>query len=296
MVLTTLDGLDRNVTMYLKQVHADPLIQMKKYADTYTGVGAGLDKNGLPVTGLTEDYTTVGSSGKTRIVKGTRKVLEQELDLAEGTLKNTNADYWAKYFVRVGSDPIAMDLRVGHDLLKYLFSLAQSIVADGVSKIGSDSRIEYVLYSQEQEAANRVKGRRNLKTAYNLAETLDLETKINILAVYGEVADATSPNAIIDKIDEKIEEDAKKFLQIAEDGNLVAKSLLSKALDKAIFTKKDGAVYHEDVVVGYTPDDAAAAIAKDKTLRAIIKAKLSGDMDLIREALAGKPEEVVKSK
>lgn len=284
-LVKSLDGINRNVIVKLKQIHADPLIQMKKYADTYTGVGPSLDSNGFPVTGLTEDYEETVSGGKTKTIVGTRRLMEQELDLPEGTLKQTS-NYWTKFFVRVGADPIDMDLRSPHDMLKWLFCKAQTIVADGLSAIGKDSRVEYVLYSEEQEAATRVAGRRNLKAAYNLAEKLDLETKINILAVYGEIADATSPNAIIDKIDEKIENDPEMFLKIAEDGNLVAKSLLTKALDKAIFTKKDGAIYHEDVVVGHTEDLAVEAILKDKTLNAIIKAKLTGDMDLIKQALS----------
>jgi hypothetical protein len=51
---------------------------------------------------------------------------------------------------------------------------------------------------------------------------------------------------------------------------------------------EDGAIYHGEVVVGHTKDLAASAIAEDKTLEAIIKAKLSGDMDLIKKALTTK--------
>lgn len=278
----TLQGLNRNVVVQLKQIHFDPLIQLKKYDGTHTGIGPGLDKNGFPETGLTEDYKSASSGNP---VKGTRKAMEEMLDLAEGTLKQTS-DYWHKFFVRVGSDPIELDLSSPHDLLKFLFCKAQTNVADGLSEISDNSKHEFVLYSEEQEAATRVQGRQSLKKAYALSENLDQETKINILAVYGEIADATSPNAITDKIDEYIEEDPDKFLQIAEDENLVMKSLVTKCLDKGVLIMKEGAIYHGEVMVGHDKESAAGALSKDKKLTTIMKAKLSGDMDLIKEALS----------
>lgn len=279
--IKTLKGLNRNVKMYLKQIYPDPLIGLKKYADTTTSIGPGLDKNGFPVTGLTEDFV---ENGKT--IEGTRKAMEKLLDLAPGTLKHTNVDYWAKFFVRVSSDRVELDLSDSMDLLKYLFVSAQSIVALGQKQITTNSRFEYVLYSEEQEAQIRVENRKVLKTAYRLSDDLDLETKINILSVYGEIADATQPNSIIDAIDEKIEENPEKFLAIAQDQNLVFKSVVTKALDRGVFSLKDGAVYHKDVLVGYTQDEAANAISKDKRLEAVIRAEISGDMELIQEVMS----------
>lgn len=289
-IIKTLKGFNRNITVNLKMIYSDPLIKLKKYADTHTGIGPGLDKNGQPVTGLTEDYEIQETGKKMKTtVPGTRRVMERELGLPEGRLKQ-DSDFWPTYFVRVGSDPIEMELTSPHDMLKYLFLMAQSIVADGLKAIQTDSQVEFVIYSEEQEAVQRIEARTALKIAYALAENLDMETKINILAVYGEIADASSPNAIIDKIDEKLEEDPSKFLKIAKDGNLVSKSLITKCLDKGILTNKDGAIYHNEIVVGYSDNDAALAVEKDKVLQTILKAKLSGDMELIQSALDKKEE------
>ena len=286
--ILSLDGLNRNVKVNFKQVHADPLIKMKKYVDAYTGIGPGLDKNGFPVTGLTEDFLEPKVGNKIpKKVQGTRRAMEIELDMPENSLKQTSS-FWHNYFVRIGKESLELDLTNGHDLLKYLVIKAQSIVADGLTHVLDHSAIEYVLYSEDQEAEQRIKGRRSLKDAYNLAEKLDLETKMNILATYGEITDATNANSIIDKIDEKIEENPALFLKRANDDFLVVKSLITNALDKGILLMEDGAIYHGEVVVGHTKDLAASAIAEDKTLEAIIKAKLSGDMDLIKKALTTK--------
>lgn len=279
--ITTLEGFDRDVTVHLKQIHADPLIKMKKYDGCTTGVGASLDRNGYPVTGLTEDYKDASGG----VVKGTRIAMEKLLDLPEGTLKQTSP-YWNSYFVRVSSDAIPLDLRNNHELLQYLYCIGQSNVANGVKDMGKDSGVEFLIYSEEQEAAQRVAGRQSLKKAYILSDKLDLDSKCQILAVYGDIVDSTNANTINDKVEERLEQDPGKFLKIAGDSLLVIRSLLSNALDKGILTKEDGAFYHGDIVVGHTEDMAVEAIAKDKTLQTILQAKLSGDMELISKALS----------
>lgn len=289
--ILTLEGFDRDVKVYLKQVHSDPLIKMKKYDGCSTGIGASIDKNGLPVTGLTEDSVGPKTSGAIpKKIHGTRKAMEKELDLPEGSLKNTSP-FYSKYFIKVESDPVEMDLRNPHDLQKYLFALAQSNVANGLDEISERSGIEFVLYSEEQVARDKVTSRRALKDAYVLSDKLDIETKIQILAVYGEIADATSPNSIINAIEERIEENPKEFLKIAGDPALVIRSLLNRALDKGIFITEEGAIYHGEIVVGHTTDLAVAALIKDKTLQTIVRAKLSGDMDIISAALSKAKEE-----
>jgi hypothetical protein len=87
-MITTLEGLNLNRTINLKQIYSDPLIKLKKYVDAYTSIGPSLDKNGFPTTGLTEDTKEVVTGNKIpKTIKGTRKEMEGLLDLPEGTLK-----------------------------------------------------------------------------------------------------------------------------------------------------------------------------------------------------------------
>lgn len=286
-VISTLEGFNRNIRFYLKQISADPLIGLKKYDDAYTLLGPGINKHGLPVTGLTEDFTPERVKGKVQPKQhGTRRAMERLLDMEEGSLKNTSK-FWHSFNVKIGSAIETLDLSDDRDLLHYLFLIAQSNVAIGLKNVYEDSRAEFVVYSEEQEAEIRIKGRRALKTAYNLAEELDLETKVNILAVYGIQAGSASANTVIDKIDEKIEENPELFLERAKDGFLVTRSLISKALDAGVLTMDNGAIYHGEVVVGYDRTTAAEALAKNITLQKILKSKISGDMEIIAEALRG---------
>jgi len=280
---TTIKEIDRSVTYKLKLIYADPLIKLKKYDGASDGIGAGLDKNGLPATGLCEPFQD--AQGNKHM--GTRMEMERLLSMAEGSLKQRSV-FWLRYFVDVHADDITLDLSDPHDLLKFLFVSAQSIVAKGKKDAETNAKAEYILYSEEDEAKSRIKKRSAKKEAYRLSEELDPETMVNILAVYGEIADATAVNTVIDMIDQKIEENAAKFLSIAKDGTLVTQALIRKALDKGVLTVQNGgAIHHGDVVVGFDQKSAAESLQKNSKLVTIIKAKLSGDMDAIKEALKG---------
>lgn len=285
MIITDLEKLNRTKTVHFKVIHSDALIRLKKYDEAYTSIGPSIDKHGLPVTGLTEDYTPPRVAGQIqKTIPGTRRLVEKELDLEEGTLKQKSS-FWDSYNVRVSSTPISLELLNPSDLLQYLFLLAQSNVADGYGEIDKHSQMEFVLFSEEDEAATKVEGRKALKTAYALSEKLDAETKIHILAVHGILVDASSINTIENKIDEIIERNPTEFLSLCEDDILVYKSLVTMCLDKGILTMQEGSIFHQEVPVGYSKDNAAEIISRDTTLQAILKAKLSGDMDIIRKAL-----------
>ena len=288
-VFKSLSDIDRSVIVQIKQIHSDPLIKMKKYDGAYTGIAPGLDKNGRPATGLTEDRKEripagEKGAGQIRNIYGTRAEMEKLLDMPEGKLK-TSSDFWDRYNIRVDGDPLDLDLSDPHDLLKYVVASAQSIVANGFDEIKTNNKAEFVIYSEEQEAATRVDARATLKRAYRVSESLDLETKLNILAVFGIKADATQPSIVDDRIDDKVEENPAKFLELVDDSNLIERSLIMKALDKGILLIKDGKILHGEMVLGYDKESATKVLAKDPTLQAIIKAKISGDMELIKDAL-----------
>lgn len=287
-MIQTLEGFNRNKTVTIKQIYSDNLINLKKYSGTATLLGPGIGPNGLPVTGLTENF--VDAKGKE--VEGTRRTLEKELDMEEGSLKAGKA-FWVTHNLRIGADPVPLNLWEPLDMLNYLMACAQSIVAIGIKERDNKSGVEFVISSDEEEAVERVVGRRSLKEAYQLTEKLDKETKINILAVKGIIADATTPGVIDDKIDNLAETDPDGFIRLVQDGNLVYRALISKALDKAILTMDKGQVMHGEIVMGFDKESAADALVKDPKLAAIIKAKLSGDMDILRDVLKEK-KEVIK--
>ena len=106
--------------------------------------------------------------------------------------------------------------------------------------------------------------------------------------MYGFNVDATEVNTIENKIMEQLERDPAAFLTLAEDSNLVFKSLVSRCLDQGILEIKDGGVKHGEMMLGHDRMSAAETVMKDEKLTAILKAKLSGDMKILQEALKAK--------
>lgn len=286
-MIKTLKDFKRDRRVTLKIISADSLIGLKKYDGAHTSISASLDGNGRPVTGLTEDWVEEGPKGGKIPHKGTRLEMERLLDLAEGTLKPSSA-YWITYRIPVGADPITLDLADDFDLLKYLFAYAQSNVANSIKEIESNSQAEFVMFSEEQEAIVKVAARSALKRAYVLSDQLDQATKIQLCNVYGYNVSSAEPNTIENKIMEVLEKDPEKFLSYAEDEDLLAHSIVSNCLDVGILEMREGGIYHGDISLGYDKLSAGKALAKDSALMTILKAKLSGDMDLIKEALAPK--------
>jgi len=64
----------------------------------------------------------------------------------------------------------------------------------------------------------------------------------------------------------------------------------------AVLTMEDGAIYHGEVILGYDRTSAAENLAKNETLQKIIKAKMSGDMDVLKAAFkAEEKSKVIKT-
>lgn len=287
MALKTLKGFNRNRKVTFNKIHADPLIRMKQYSNTHVNIYAASSKNGKPATGLTEDITGLRDE-KSKVlpnILGTRKVLEYELGLQDGELL-PQSKFWETYLVKYSGAPETLNLADPDDLLKYLFLLAQPHVSPTLAEVKNDSIYEFVISSDEQEASVKVAKKNHLKKAYVVSDSLDMETRIQLLTAYGHSVDSTQPNTIITALDEEIEADPKGFLELVEDDFLVYRALVRKCLTAGILTKADGGIKHSDFLVGIDYKTTAEAIAGNEKLEAVLKAKLSGSMDLIRETLA----------
>lgn len=288
-VTVDIHSINRNREVKIKLIKADPLTKIKKYEDSYDKLKPGLNSSGLPDTGLTDTGWKTNKRGNQEEVEGSRQILEKELGLNPGAL-GPRSEFWDSFSIDIGAEDLVLNLNDPTHLLNYIVAMRQSIVAKGLKEIGQNSKAEYVLYSSEEEAATRVSARRLLKKAYMLADKLDIATKVDILNVYGIIVSASDINTIEDKIDEKIEEDPSTFLAIVDDDFLKFKALVTKCLDKGILHIENGSVYHKDMLIGFDNKAAASSIAKNNKLEAILKAKLTGDMDLITAALKDEAE------
>ena len=87
-MIQTLKNFTLGQVIMFKQIHVDPLIKLKKYSGAYTNVGPGIDKNGFPVTGLTEDV--VDKSGKVTKIEEKPKNPKSNQRTGQGKRNNYN--------------------------------------------------------------------------------------------------------------------------------------------------------------------------------------------------------------
>jgi len=280
-IITDLKQVDRSMTYIVKQLRVDPLIKLKKYTGATTQIGPSMNGRGNPVTGLVEPHTTLDGVK----VEGTRPQMEEILGMSPGTLKE-NSPFWGTYLVRIGAEDKRLDLSEKEDLLAYLFLRAQTRVALTLKNAGTKAAHEFVMYSPEEEDKLKAARGNFRRKAYALADELDLETKAEILSIYGQIVHTSKVNTIEAKINEQIDSDAKKFLAITDDPTLRHKALIRKALHAGVLHLEDGAVKHGEVEVGMTIPLAAIAVSKNKPLETVLRAKLTGDMEVIKKALA----------
>ena len=263
-----------NQVYYLRKIHPNTWSGVRLYQFSNEDIGPGIDEQGLPVTGLTEDETITNAKGQKEIIKGSRTEMEKELGYEQGTLKKGTimkpSDFWLNFAIRIGDGDEKFDMSIPENKLKVAFLRAQPQVADGVKDIRAKS--EYVLFTREEEAANSNKEKKIKRKAFSLFEQLTLEDMANILELVGIKASNLTKDVVEDKLSDYMEEYPQKFVAIIEDPTRKNKTFIRKCLDKGVLTLDGGTILFNEVVLGYDIDSAASRLFdKDngKTLEAI---------------------------
>ena len=243
----------------LRKIHPDTWSGIRLYTNATEDIGPGIDDQGLPITGLTENSTVPNSKGNTEIVKGTRELIEAAMGLEPGTLKKGTSikpsEFWLKYSIRIGQGDEKFDTSIPEEWLKVEFLKAQPQVAFGVKNIKAKS--EYVLYTQEEEAKNANESKKVKREAYKLFESLTLQDKVELLEMNGIRAANLSADVVEDKLSDILEEFPAKFSAMVKDPARKDKAFIRKCLEKNILTMDGGAVMFNEVILGYDIESAA---------------------------------------
>ena len=263
-----------NTIYTLRKIHPDTWSGIRLFVNSTEDIGPGIDDQGLPITGLTENYSQENSKGNKEIVKGTRELLEEAMGLEPGTLKKGSVqkpgEFWLKYSVKIGQGDERFDMSIPDDRLKIEFLKAQPQVAFGVKNIKAKS--EYVLFTKEEEAKKSNEAKKGKREAYKLFDELTLQDKKEILETTGIKAAGLSSDLIDDKLSDFVEEYPAKFIALAKDPSRKDKTFVRECLDKGILSLEGGAVMYNELVLGYDVESAASKLFSDeeaKTRKAI---------------------------
>lgn len=259
-----------NQLYVLRKINPDKWAGIRQYQFTQEGIGPGVDQQGLPETGLTEDKYTVDKQGRKIQVKGTRKIMEEKLGMTDGNLRKGSISgatmapnqYWINFFVPVGDSDLILDSAIPEHELQLRMLVAQPQVAFGVNAIKAKS--EFVIFTREEEAKQSNKRKRTIRKAYATFESMSTEDMKEVLELLGTKCDGLTIDVIEDKLSDKVEESPAKFLAVVDDPTRKHKTFIRQCLDRGVLHFEEGAVVYGETVLGYDIDSAATALFSDE--------------------------------
>lgn len=258
----------------LKTLRTDKWLAVRKFDQCFTNLGVAVGKHGKPETGLTKQDETE---------------LEGLLNLNKGELAK-ESEFWTSYEIRIGLGELTFDEEVPEEKLQLLTLRAMPEVADGYDEAKSNARAEYLLYSKEQEAVASNKKHQVKKQAYKELEKLGLEDMTELLMSYGISMPFASPDVIETKVFDLMESNPAKFISIIKDPLRDAKKFVRTCLSRGLLEDIEGAIFHNEDVVGVDITSCAIALfnGKYKQLKAVLEAELNTTTE--------KPKRTVKAK
>lgn len=232
----------------LEKARIDNWTKRKFFEGTSAKIGPSLDQSGYPVTGLKDTKE--------------ENAFEKALNLPTGTLAKSS-DYWNNFTIVVDADGVILDDEQKEDELKIKFLKAQSLVAKGSQELLTNSKAEYILYSQEEENIQKNKARRERNKVMRLVGAMDMDELKGMVYMFGHNPKGMSEDAIENFVFEKAEEDPKGFALLAEDPGKNDKVFIHKLIKAGILEVRGGAYLYNGETVAYGLD-ATALHLKDK--------------------------------
>ena len=226
------------------------------------------------------------------LTKEEKDYLEYYLGLQDNDLSvfKTHDNYWKKQMVVLPKEDSYLDLSNPNDYIKYKILLHNSnAIAPNLEALQTNPKAtyEYVMVREDEE--NKVNRRRIDATKAAYKEYGKIENDADVMRVVIETITArpVSPtmnlDAMANKIDELIQNDAKLFLKVVQDPMLNTKVLIRNAIEAGVISNRGGQLYLREGSVplcskGEPTLSVAAAFLnepKNQELRFTIEAKVN---------------------
>jgi hypothetical protein len=232
------------------------------------------------------------------LTKDEKDYLEYIMGLPNNALsvfKKEN-NYWDNYKIVLTTEGIRLKLDNPEDYIKYKVLLAnKSKVCPSRAEFERNPKSEYEFIIEDEQEATKVEARKiSLVTkAYRLLDkNFDnkevLKTILSILTT-ANIDSNTTIEFIQSRLNELIQKDAKRFIDVAEDEYLIYKVLVRKAHEAKLLSNRGGFYYLKSdgtplAPKGQDPDITNAAIFLSKPENSELKFKLEAEIDRINES------------
>ena len=244
---------------------------------------AGLSAYRKTTTVLTTEMD--GNTGfyKTGLSLDEEKEYEKALQLAEGTLKKTNAKFWSEITIALKNDGPTFIFHNGPmDDLKVRILEQSSKVANNEAQLKDKPTALFVIHDEEKLASAEEEKLDNKANAYEALLSMNSEEKRNLLKVIlfesrgaRKGVDNMSDKLVKNYLSKELENDPIRFNMLSKDKTLQIKVLIADAVEKGIVQKTANNVYKwGDEIVAHTNEDMIAYLMKEQTAKLSIESQL----------------------
>lgn len=225
-------------TVTLEPLQAKPWANIIRYKNCHEDLSTYFKTDGTRYTGLTKEQ-------EERLGKELRKEL------------HPSSEFWDTFFVRIGADPIILNLDRPMDELKYHFLKSHKRVKNGLSE--NKATADYVLIDRDQEAEKENAGARLKRKAFKEFDKLSATDIRKALRLYGVRAENTSSEQAENKLFEFVEDDPQKFLDIwVNNKDKETQFLVEEAIANNVIRRNKNAYMYGTEVIGRSLDDTIA--------------------------------------
>lgn len=205
-------------------------------------------------------------------------------------------NYWDNYRIKLTPEGIRLKLDNPEDYIKYKVLLAnRNKVCPSRLEYDRNPKSEYEFIIEDERESTKVEARKisNIKTANKLFyqhfdDVNTLRTILDILTT-GNIDKNTSIEFIQNRLNDIIQKDAKRFIEVAEDEYLVYKVLIRKAHEAKLLSNRGGFYYLKSdgtplANKGQDPNIVNASIFLSLPENSELKFKLEAEINRINES------------
>ncbi|MFA5396455.1 MAG: hypothetical protein WC346_10655 [Methanogenium sp.] len=261
---------------------------MKYKLDTKPELSNIITKNGKKVDHMGKCGTTYtlsfGRLGYNTGIENTeegekeRMAFEKALSLAPGTL-NAYSDYWKNFYIHIPVSGLNLDDENPLDALYLKILKADKEVAQSTEEYkDAPNKFLFILRSIDIESKlNNDKRELKIK-AYALYSAMSLDEKRNALLMFNRpysMIESMSALAIESDLGDEMDNNYKKFINIASDKKLKVKAEIIFYINKNIIQKGsskftyDQELYFNGELIGSTLEEAAVFLTSSKNSKVI---------------------------
>jgi len=198
---------------------------------------------------------------RTGLNKELEKKFEKDLALEEDSLA-ASKPFWENFSIIIPEEGLTLNTHNPMDNLKYYVLKADPEVATSPEEASTNSKAQYVMYTDGAAAKNKNSKREIIANAYAKFAVLTNTEVVDALYMFGKEADDTDLEICKNTLGELLEKDPEKFLDVLGDEKFKDKVWVIKTIRAGIIRKGvigtgfNMPLYFGDIYLGKGLDEA----------------------------------------